>query len=87
MHRLGTVRKDLPALSERQQRTAAELRAALLQAVGRNPDCEFVRNVLIERQPYIPYWRACWIMDGDALRPAAALEIERHLQAQFDLKD
>lgn len=74
---------------DKQKKTQDELKAIVMQEIREHPGLHSIQGVLIERPLQqvspSPNWRASWIVDGPASRPAEAEEIVRRLQSQFDL--
>ena len=67
----------------------AELEALLMEQLRNHPECDHVNGVTIsrpvQRTPDDPNWGAEWSVSGPKIVCQRAHEIERELQAQFDL--
>jgi hypothetical protein len=77
-------------MTEKQPKTADELKRIIMQEIRKDPDCGSVRAVEImpdpEQSAPHPNWRvSIWTLEGAPSTPPRADEIERDIQSRFAL--
>ena len=71
-------------MDAKERKTERELTALLMTEVRKHGECDHVTSVAITR-PVSSNWGAAWVMSGNKSAPPMVYEIERELQAQFDI--
>jgi hypothetical protein len=77
-------------MTERQLKTADELKCIIMQEIRKDPSCKSIQAVEIMRTPEqsAPQanWKvAMWTLEGEPSPPAGAEEIEQNIQDKFAL--
>jgi hypothetical protein len=77
-------------MTEKQLKTADELKRIIMQEIRKNPNCSSVQAVEIIPAPEqsAPHsnWRvSIWTLEGEPSAPPSADDIERDIQSKFAL--
>jgi hypothetical protein len=77
-------------MTEKQLKTADELKRIIMQEIRKNPNCSSVQAVEItpaaEQSAPHPNWRvSIWTLEGEPSAPPCASDIERDIQSKFAL--
>jgi hypothetical protein len=77
-------------MTEKQLKTADELKLIIMQEIRKNPNCSSVQAVEImpasEQSAPQPNWRvSIWTLEGEPSAPPCADDIERDIQSKFAL--
>jgi hypothetical protein len=81
---------EAEAMTEKQLKTADELKRIIMQEIRKNPNCSSVQAVEImpasEQSGPHPNWRvSIWTLEGEPSAPPCADDIERDIQSKFAL--
>jgi hypothetical protein len=77
-------------MTEKQLKTADELKRIIMQEIRKNPNCSSVQAVEImpasEQSAPHSNWRvSIWTLEGEPSAPPSADDIERDIQSKFAL--
>ena len=76
-------------MTEKQKKTADELKQIIMQEIRKHPICNSVQDVKImpapEQPSPHPNWRIMWTLVGEPSAPVGAQDVERDVQSQFTL--
>jgi hypothetical protein len=78
------------SMTEKQLKTADELKSIIMQEIRKNPNCNSVQAVEIMPAPEPsaahPNWSvSMWTLEGEPSAPPCAGDIERDIQSKFAL--
>jgi hypothetical protein len=81
---------EAKSMTEKQLKTADELKRIIMQEIRKNPNCSAVQAVEIvpapEHSATNPNWRvSIWTLEGEPSAPQCADDIERDIQSKFAL--
>jgi hypothetical protein len=81
---------EAKSMTEKQLKTADELKRIIMQEIRKNPNCSAVQAVEIvpapEQSATNPNWRvSIWTLEGEPSAPQCADDIERDIQSKFAL--
>jgi hypothetical protein len=87
--RLSSV-DEAETMTEKQLKTADELKRIIMQEIRKNPNCSSVQAVEImpapEQSAPHPNWSvSMWTLEGEPSAPPCADDIERDIQSKFAL--
>jgi hypothetical protein len=94
LYSVSTIRlssfDEAESMTEKQRKTADELKRIIMQEIRKNPNCSSVQAVEIIPAPEqsAPHsnWRvSIWTLEGEPSAPPSADDIERDIQSKFAL--